>query len=165
MGATTRRAQGHPGGDVGEGDSTGGPYQERGMKGAWPTLVVEAGVSEPLAGLRNQMSWWFSASDHHVKMVILAKFDYARHAITLEKWEEEPGGTMTTHATTLQPVLRQSITITQDTTTEPMSYNVTGPLVFGFSPLFLRDPGPGEGDVVLSVEELNDYAEDVWNML
>ena len=169
--ATCRAQQGHPGGDGGEGDSTGGPKLERGLKDAWPTLVVEAGVSESLAGLRNDMRWWFATSDHQVRIVLLAKFEHTRRAIILEKWEEEPcstrpGATTTRRAATLQPVLRQTITITQDTTTDPASYNVTrGALVLGFSLLFLRDPGPGEGDVVLSVQELENYAKDVWDVL
>jgi hypothetical protein len=115
------------------------------------------------------MRWWFSASDHQVQIVVLAKFD--GRAITLEKWEEEPcgtrpGATTTRHAAALQPVLRQTITITQDTTTDPVSYNVTrGALVLGFRLLFLRDPGPGEGDFVLSVQELEDYAKRIWAVL
>ncbi|KAK4031605.1 hypothetical protein C8A01DRAFT_51368 [Parachaetomium inaequale] len=170
IGATTFRAEhGHPGGDAGEGDSTGGPKPERGMKDDWPTLVIEAGVSESLAGLRNDMRWWFSTSDHQVQIVLLVKFEHTRRAITLEKWEEapsstRPGATTTRNAAALQPVLRQTITIIQDTTTNPVSYNVTrGALVLGFRLLFLRDPGPGEGDFVLSVQELENYAKGVWN--
>ena len=114
-----------------------------------------AGVSEPLGELRNDMRWWFSASDHQVQIVLLAKFDRSRRALNLEKWEEEAGG---------QPVLRQNITITQDTTTDPVSYNVTGgALVLGSRLLFLRDPGPGEGDCDLS--DLQFYAHRVWTHL
>jgi len=169
--ATCRAQQGHPGGDGGEGDSTGGPRPERVWKGAWPTLVIEAGDSESLAGLRHDMRWWFSTSDHQVRIVLLAKFEHTRCAIILEKWEEEssiarPGAMTTRHAAALQPVLRQTITITQDATTDPVSYNVArGALVLGFKLLFLRDPGPGEGDFVLSVRELEDYAERVWEVL
>ncbi|KAK4039466.1 hypothetical protein C8A01DRAFT_47035 [Parachaetomium inaequale] len=155
IGSATYQAQhGHPRGDVGEGDSTSGPKPERGAKDAWPTLVVEAG--------------WFAASDHNVKIVLLAKFERARRTITLETWEEEargtrPGATTTRHVAAVQPVLRQIITITQDLTADPVSYNVTsGALVLGFRLLFLRDPGPGEGDFVLSVQQLEAYAEDVW---
>ncbi|KAK3897568.1 hypothetical protein C8A05DRAFT_19693 [Staphylotrichum tortipilum] len=58
---------------------------------------------------------------------------------TLEKWEEEP-------SPGLQPVLQQSITIAQDTTTDPVSYRVTagGDLVLWLKSLFLRDPDSGE---------------------
>lgn len=88
----------------------------------------------------------------------------------LEKWEEEipvrTGATPTRRSATLQhqePVLRQSIAITPDTATNPATYNVTrGALVLSFRLLFLRDPGPGEGDLVYSVQDLEEYAEDVW---
>ncbi|KAK0651301.1 hypothetical protein B0T16DRAFT_403580 [Cercophora newfieldiana] len=63
----------------------------------------------------------------------------------------------------LNPVKRQSITITRDETTNPVSFNVTrGPLVLGFRLLFLRPPGPQERDFVLSIQDLQLYAENVW---
>ncbi|KAK3900547.1 hypothetical protein C8A05DRAFT_17157 [Staphylotrichum tortipilum] len=79
---------------------------------------------------------------------------------TLEKWEEEP-------SPGLQPALQQSITITQDTTTDPVSYRVTagGDLVLWLKPLFLRDPDPGEGDFIIGVDELEDFARCVWRRL
>ncbi|KAL7619898.1 hypothetical protein AAE478_010445 [Parahypoxylon ruwenzoriense] len=166
----TFRPQGHPGGDGGEGDSTGGPEPERAAKDAWPTLMIEAGDSEPLSDLRNDMRWWFSASGHQVKIIILAKFEHTHRAIILEKWEEEPrvrlGATTTGQAAAsppLQPVLKQSIAITQNTTTNPISYNVAGGgLILSFQLLFLRDPGPQEGDVVISIPDLEEYATKVW---
>ncbi|KAK4244222.1 hypothetical protein C7999DRAFT_44078 [Corynascus novoguineensis] len=152
IGATTFRAEhGHPGEDGGERDST---------------AVQNRNVS--LAGLRHEMRWWFPTSDHQVQIVLLIKFEHTRRAITLEKWEEatsstRPGATTTRNAAALQPVLRQTITIIQDTITNPVSYNVTrGALVLGFRLLFLRDPGPREGDFVLSVQELENYAKGVW---
>ncbi|KAK0724871.1 hypothetical protein B0H67DRAFT_569018, partial [Lasiosphaeris hirsuta] len=130
-----------------ESDSSGGPKPERASRSAWPTLVIEAGVSQTLAQLRIGMWQWFSMSNHEVKIVLLAKFDGT--TILLEKWEEEivvrPGATTTRHSLQHQePVLRQVITITRDTTTDPISYHVTsGALVLSFRLLFLRDPGPG----------------------
>ncbi|KAK3359306.1 hypothetical protein B0T25DRAFT_93891 [Lasiosphaeria hispida] len=173
IGIATRRAeQGHPGGDGGEGDSTGGPKPERGNKGAWPTLVIESGDSESLGELHNDMRWWFSTSDHQVKIVLLAKYDDTRSVIILEKWEEDAqtrlGATTTRHFAANQqtPTLRQSITITQNATTNPVSYNVTrGTLILSFRLLFLRDPGPGEADFVVSVQDLEDYAADVWSQV
>ncbi len=176
IGSTTYREQGHPGGDGGEGDSAGGPIPERETKDSWPTLVVEAGVSEPLGELHRDMQWWFSASDHQVKIVLLAKCERTRREIILEKWEEEPrarqGATTTRQAAALpttallQPTLRQSITITENAATDPTSYNVTrGALVLSFRLLFLRDPSPQEGDVVIDIPELEDYAKDVWALV
>jgi hypothetical protein len=115
------------------------------------------------------MRWWFARSEHQVKIVLLVKFERTRETLTMEKWEEEPtsarpGATTTRHAAALQPVLRQTITITRDPTTDPASFNVTsGALVLGFRLVFLRDPGHGEGDFVFSVEELKDYARTVWS--
>ncbi|KAK3684921.1 hypothetical protein B0T22DRAFT_499988 [Podospora appendiculata] len=173
--ATCRPQQGHPRGDGGEGDSTGGPLPEREGIGKWPTLVIEAGDSETLGELHNDMRWWFRVSNHDVKIVLLAKFDRRQRHILLEKWEEEistpPLGAITQSQATavlqqnnvLEPVKRQSITITRDETTNPVSYNVTrGALVLGFQLLFLRDPGPQEGDIVLSIQDLQRYAERVW---
>jgi len=139
----------------------------------WPTLVVEAGYSESLNQLRNDMRWLFSESNHDVKVVILAKFDHRQHSILLERWEEQewpPQRVITRSRAAVQqqdrfaPILRQVITITRNTTTNPASYNVSrGALVLGFKLLFLRDAGPEEGDFVISVEELQEYAERVWS--
>ncbi|KAK4158134.1 hypothetical protein C8A00DRAFT_39520 [Chaetomidium leptoderma] len=173
IGATTFRQQGHHGEDVGEGDSTGGPRPERSGCNKWPTLVIEAGHSEPLNELHNDMRWWFRTSDHDVQIVILAKFDHRQQHILLEQWEEEisyPQGAITRSrsraATMLEPVKRQSITITRDETTNPVSYNVTrGALVLGFRRLFLRDPGPQDGDFIFCIQDLQRYAEDVWGVV
>ncbi|EHK51033.1 hypothetical protein TRIATDRAFT_181083, partial [Trichoderma atroviride IMI 206040] len=73
-----------------------------------------------LHALRDDMRWWFSASDHQVKIVLLAKFDHRLQQILIERWEEEaatrPGATTTTFGAS-QPVLQQSITITRDSAT------------------------------------------------
>ena len=108
MGACTYRAQ-HSG--SGEGDFTGGPKEARDGSEAWPTLVVLAGDPKPLIELHNDVLWWFSASEHAVKIIVLAKFERAHRAIILEKWEEEesipgrPGATVTRSAAALRPVL------------------------------------------------------------
>jgi len=168
IGSTTFRAQRHPGGDGGEGDSSGGPEQGRGLEGSWPTLVIEAGDSESLSALQDDMRWWFSASNHDVKIILLAKFDRRNQKLILQRWEEEratrQGATNTRQSTsgnTLRPVLRQRIDITRDIATD--SYHVTsGALVLSFRLLFLRDPGPQEGDYVISIQELEVYARTVW---
>jgi hypothetical protein len=167
MGATTHRARG----DVVEGDSSGGPIPQRGGYDDWPTLVIEASDSAPLQELQATMQSWFAMSDHSVKIVLLAKFSRQRQAIILEKWEGEippaparPGATTTRRMSAApRPVLRQQITITRDATTAPATYNVAGgALVLAFHLLFLQDPGPGEGDIEISVSNLELYAECMW---
>ncbi|KAI0096317.1 hypothetical protein F4776DRAFT_560028 [Hypoxylon sp. NC0597] len=163
--ATTFRA----GRDRGEGDSTGGPIPERRGHDKWPTLVIEAGVSESLAQLRLDTQWWFAASNHDVKIVLLAKLDSSQRMITVEKWVEEPvaakpGATTTRRSAALRPILQQVITIHRNEATSPISYNVTrGALVLEFGLLFLRSPGEGEGDIIISVSDLQRYAECVWD--
>ncbi|KAF3767004.1 hypothetical protein M406DRAFT_274460 [Cryphonectria parasitica EP155] len=171
-GATTyyERSGNHGGRRSGQGDSTGGPFPERSAEDACPTLVIEAGYSESLQRLRNDMQWWFSASNHGVKIVLLVKFDPRRQEILLEKWEEEPRGQRPGAATTrsmgsLAPVKRQTVTITKDPTS-PDTYNVArGALVLSFRLLFLRDPNPGEGDIVFSIQDLEEIAQSVWRAL
>jgi hypothetical protein len=115
------------------------------------------------------MRWWFSASDHDVKIVLLAKFDHQAQMIIIERWEEEPHvrpGAMNTRrmtrGNTLRPVLQQHIEITRDISTD--SYRVTrGALLLSFRLLFLRDPGPEEGDYIISIPDLEDYAREVWD--
>ncbi|EAQ87954.1 predicted protein [Chaetomium globosum CBS 148.51] len=90
--------------------------------------------------LRHAMRWWFSASNHEVKVVVLAKFHFARAEVILERWEEEDRdhqGPITRNraaamerspdGSIAQPVLQQTITISRDTTADPESYHVAGP--------------------------------------
>ncbi|KAK3320622.1 hypothetical protein B0T19DRAFT_430071 [Cercophora scortea] len=169
------QSQAHFGQSSKEGDSTGGPEPERGAPTFWPTLAIEAGASESLGELRHDMRWWFSASNHEVKVVVLAQFDPTRSAIVIERWEEEPAevrsvatkpqscAVLGLPSITPSPILRQSITITQNTATNPVSYNVAGgPLALPFRLLFLREPRLTESDVIISVENLESYAAKVW---
>ena len=178
IGTTTFRAEGHPNGDGGEGDSAGGPYPVPPGRRGWPTLVIEAGYSESSEQLKRDMEWWFSASNHEVKIIVLAKFDRQRQKIFLDKYEEElqdqpapRSGPVTRsaiarHGQVLVPVRQQEITITRNTGTIPTTYNVArGTLTLSFHLLFLRNPDPirGEGDLVWSIAQMEEYAERVWS--
>src|SRR3569833_3259435 len=171
MGSATRRA----GEDSGEGDSTGGPWSQRDSEEPGQPLFIHAGDSETLDELRNDMRWWFSAADHQVKIVLLAKFDHSLNKIILAGWVEVqapplPGAT-TTRASAAQaasqfvPDRSQVITITRDPGTDPASYTVTEDLRLEFDRLFLRQPGEGEGDVIICVQDLQEYANAVWSQV
>ncbi|KAH6982346.1 hypothetical protein BKA56DRAFT_585730 [Ilyonectria sp. MPI-CAGE-AT-0026] len=167
-GATTFQAEQNPNEDIGEGDSTGCPSPAR-VKG-WPTLVIEAGDSATLPELREDVRWWFSTSDHQVKIVLLVKINYSARSIILEKWVEvaaqiRSGAANTRAAAQLKPTCSQAITITQNPG-NPASYNITGgALRAEFDLLFLRQPNPGEGDVILDVERLEAFAEKIWDQV
>ncbi|KAK0701779.1 hypothetical protein B0T26DRAFT_530007 [Lasiosphaeria miniovina] len=173
MGSKIVRGQGdRHGGDGAEADSSGGPMPGRELEVDWPTLLVEAGDSETLAELRNNMKWWFSASDNQVKIVLLAKFDRVQDHIILEKWIEAPAPSQP-GASTLIPDCAQVITITRDpgiTNTDPLQFDHTsyivsssGALRLEFDHLFLRQPAAkGEGDIIISIQDLQAYTVNFW---
>lgn len=177
------RASDHTSNDNGssrEGDSSGGPKPDRQPRGSWPTLVIESGVSQSLPDLRNTIRWWFSASGHAVKIVLLVKLNRSSEEIIIEKWTEGPanpriGATSTRPELSLTPSLRQSIHIDmtpeakQAASGDPIrsdlsSYIVTtGDLRLEFQLLFLRMPMEGEGDVVITEEMLRVYGREMWD--
>jgi hypothetical protein len=173
-GTTTYR----PSHGVGEGDSTGGPRFQDPEDGYWPTLVIEAGCSQTLESLRADMRWWFGASDHRVKIVLLVKLQVSQGKIILEKWLEVPeisrsGATATRgSAQLIMPRCDQVINITRapgitdsvPNRRNPSSYNVTsGALRLEFDLLFRRQPDQGERDVIVTVPHLQQCAADVWD--
>jgi hypothetical protein len=116
------------------------------------------------------MRWWLAASEHQVKIVLLAKFNHETQpqSIILEKWMETfPPRRAVTRSSSPQPILSQTITIERvpesAATQTPARYVVTsGALRLEFRLLFLRDPREGEGDIIVNVQDLEDYAATVW---
>lgn len=179
------RGQGHShgdgadgNGDAGEPDSSGSPSPQRDENEAWPTLIMEAGDSPTLEDLRRDMRWWFSASDHQVKIVLLAKLDRPGRRIILEKWVEtvapsppRPGPvTRAISSSTLpQTHCSQEITIhwTPGTANLAASHVVTGgDLRLEFDLLFLRPSNsPTEGDIVITIPRLQLWASKVWRVV
>ncbi|KAL5355504.1 hypothetical protein BJX96DRAFT_170736 [Aspergillus floccosus] len=68
----------------------------------WPTLVVETGVSESLAKLRRDATWWFQNSSGDTKIVLVISIKRATKQITIEKWQLAPSNLP-------RPVTRQAI--------------------------------------------------------
>lgn len=156
------------GGGGGQGDSTGGPDPERLGFAAYPTLVVEAGHSHTLAELRTKATSWFSRSNHDVKIVVLVKLDLdlTQHTIIVERWEERQRGQSRQGATTRWaaewiPGCQQTITITNP----PVSQVTSSNLVLDFRLLFLRNPRQGGGDVIITTDDLQRYAQRIWRVL
>ncbi|CAK7241575.1 MAG: hypothetical protein STHCBS139747_003038 [Sporothrix thermara] len=160
---------GHGGGS-GEPDACFMPPARGNDSDGWPTLVIEAGVSQSLASLHAKMHWWFSASNHAVKIVLLAKVSPASRSILVEKYNKDvlqtrQGATNTRNMPGPAPELRQTIAITAQPGSNPVVYDVLGgPLVLEFSHLFLRpaDGTQGERDIVVDANRLAKLAERVW---
>jgi hypothetical protein len=166
---------------AGEGDSARKPLSGRPLGSDFPTLVIEAGVSQTLQSLRQKARWWFNVSKGDVKVVLLVKMaqNQGSYTIHLEKWKviqmPQPGATTRARAAAaaaaIQPQSDQTIDIirapgisnTDPNRFNPMSYNVTGgSLRLEFVDLFLRQPIPPETDVVLSQGDLQQYAAICW---
>ena len=62
------------------GDGDPAPQRLSGLD--WPTLVTEAGCSQPLLEIRQEIRWRSKASGHQVKTV-LAKFDHGQGNIVI----------------------------------------------------------------------------------
>ncbi|CAI6100429.1 unnamed protein product [Clonostachys chloroleuca] len=170
LGSTTfKRMQG---GNVaataaGEGDSIL-RLADRGKNNGWPTFVIEAGWTQNRAALVAKAHWWFEASNNAVKIVLLIKATPLQ--IQIEKWKTSPLPRPITRlyqreATNLYPKIHPPIlTISRASANSPPNeYRVTGtPLRLEFRDVFLRDPVPPEGDILVEESFFRKYAEQAW---
>jgi hypothetical protein len=56
---------------------------------AWPTLVIEAGVTASLLRLREEARWWLRNSQGEVRMVLVLGIHRQRRTLCIEKWEQK----------------------------------------------------------------------------
>ena len=163
-----------------QGDSTR-VTESRVERNSWPTLVIEVGHALPLNGLRLKMRWWFLASSHEAKIVLLAKLYRHLRLIRVEKWRERPyhrtGATMTRAAaapSAVYPYLDQwveiqmapGITETDPARLNPASHVVASdgprPLRLEFDALLDCQQGPGQGDILFTVQDMQRLAVTAW---
>jgi hypothetical protein len=126
-----------------ESDSCWKNVRIRSTTGAWPTLVIEAGMSESLLRLRSDAKWWIEHSARQVNIVILIWIRPACKKIKIEKWV--PG---TGPATRTSPRFAQSnafptrvTEINIDQSTAP-SVIMGAPLLLEFDKVFARPAKP-----------------------
>lgn len=134
---------------------------------AWPTFVVEAGVSESLPRLREDASWWFANSAGMVRIVLLLAIRKRTKTIVIERWQLAPPGTPRLNSTiisnlrqqsTLPPQALQSVVTQQPFAMQELTVTPTStsgsPLVIPLMGIMDRAPMPGEGDVVFTGQQL-----------
>jgi hypothetical protein len=150
-----------------EGDSSFKP-RSRNHKNDWPTIVIEAGLSESLARLRCDANWWLADSRGQVMIVIIVSIKPRDKSLQIEKWENvdpAPGRPITrANPGTPIPTLIQEITIRPNATGAITPNEVTGaPLVLHFDKIFLRSPILPQANVTFTANELADFATDFWD--
>jgi hypothetical protein len=136
----------------------------------WPTLVIETGVSESLAKLREDAKWWFNNSNGDVRIVLILSIKKRTRTVLLEKWQlapPVPQGGMMTHQmiNTLhqrhpqpmpplapQPAAQRMPYSLQEITITPTS--ASGSLILPFEALFCRAPLGNEADIILNPQDL-----------
>jgi hypothetical protein len=145
-----------------EGDMAWKPAGLRPNLVDFPTLVIEAGVSESLRKLRADARWWLSNRGGQVNIVLVMTVETGPRKIQIERWENRPS---TGPATRSNQPPNQIPTQIQTIAIDPN--NITGaPLTLDFHLIFLRpiNPNaiPAENDIVFTAQDLRDWANDFW---
>ncbi|PWW76928.1 hypothetical protein C7212DRAFT_294757 [Tuber magnatum] len=134
-----------------------------------PTVAFECGVSESLRGSRADSRWWLDNSGGELKIALLFSVSEPQRTIHIEQWEEQrvpnphasrrnPGPFST------RPTKVHEVDITGPVSEPVASGAVRGsPVTLDFAKIFLRQPGPGEGNIVFTIQDLQQYAKDVWS--
>jgi hypothetical protein len=159
-----------------EGDSTYRP-KCRPRKDDWPSIVFEAGLSKSLTDLRIDAHWWLANSSGEVKIAIVISIIPAEKSLRIEQWclslptAPRPVTRAYRNTNTPVPMKIQELTIIQDPPIPALpgtipTYTVTGaPLTLEFEKLLLRAPVLPEGNVILTVADLQAWAEEFWSMV
>ena len=146
-----------------EADTAFKPLTSRPNSIDWPTIVLEAGVSESLRQLRNDAKWWLSNSGGQVQIVLIFSVQEELRTIQIEKWETRPANGRATRSN--QPPAQVPTQI-QQIIIDPN--NVTGvPLILHFHLIFLRainqNAVPPERDYTFATQDLRNWANVFWN--
>lgn len=140
------------------------PVSSRGLKTDWPALVFESGLSESLQRLRAGASWWLTNSASQVKIVIIIDIDLNAQKLHVERWGMllAPASRPATRAL----VATNNLVLTKFADIDIVNSIVTAgsnvPLVLPFRDIFLRLPGPEEGDFVFSAKDLQNWSATLW---
>ncbi|CDM36080.1 hypothetical protein DTO013E5_5559 [Penicillium roqueforti] len=145
----------------------------------YPTLIIETGVSESLGRLRQDARKWFADSEGDVRMVVL--IIVRKNYVSFEQWQLAPNGaprpltrnyirTLQAQTPNIPPLIRQPARLQQpycaqsvDITPNPVAgmpnFMDGDPMVLPFVAIQDRPPGPGEGDVVIGLQNFNFVTE------
>ncbi|KAF7115783.1 hypothetical protein CNMCM5793_003423 [Aspergillus hiratsukae] len=140
-----------------------------GQFNGWPSLVIETGVSESLAKLRRDATWWFQNSSGDTRIVILVSIKEVTKEIRFEKWQLVPPNVPVTRQALHQLRQHQNLMpplVCQQANTQTAFCHLEvvvaptgitgGPLVIPFRAMFDRQPMGAQGDIVINNQGLRD---------
>ncbi|GIJ99687.1 hypothetical protein Aspvir_003689 [Aspergillus viridinutans] len=131
---------------------------------AWPTLVIEAGITASLPRLREEARWWLRNSQGEVRMVLVLGINRQRRTLIIEKWEQQERTPIHQHQVSHQPEASMQAHAAQ--TLEISSESVSGaPLVLPFEELLERPRRGRETDIILAEEQLRCCVRWVWQFM
>lgn len=119
----------------------------------WPSLVVEVGFTEPYRKLKQDASWWLTASNNEVKTVVLIKINTNRREIEVEKWIYQG-----------RPIQAYRTVLSREAGRNSVDISNNQPLVIPFDDLFLRTAATSERNIVLGTDEWENFADAVWEV-
>ncbi|KAJ5178621.1 uncharacterized protein N7500_001320 [Penicillium coprophilum] len=141
------------GGNTKQPDWGWGPARRPGVTNR-PSVVLEAGLSEPETKLRNDARMWVDPTRGEANMAITIKINRRKPMITIQTWEWDSNS--------------QRPHVTQSCVIEKTGDNITvskQALVIPFNLLFRRPPSiPREIDIRLQKSELAKIGAGVWEM-
>ena len=136
-----------------------------GQFNGWPSLVIETGVSESLAKLQRDATWWFQNSSGDTRIVILVSINAPTRKIKFQKWQLAPPSIprpvtrqaihqLRQQPNQMPPLVRQQANsqlafCIQEVFITPTSIT-GGPLVIPFRAMFNRQPTGAEGDIIIN---------------
>ncbi|CAK9219386.1 unnamed protein product [Sphagnum troendelagicum] len=126
---------------------------------AWPSLVIEAGVSESLAMLRTDAAFWITNSDGRTRIVIVLSVNRRDRQILVERWEEDPRirpNWSTTNYSRI-PRLIQSLTLNAGVTYVGLPFEIPAQKVFDDMPENIP-----RGEFLFTPDSLNEFNTIVW---
>ena len=153
-----------------EGDSCYKPAS-RHSEAEFPTLVIEAGLSETQAKLRCDAKWWLTQPGHNgnkVMIVVTISIKLNDKRLQIEKWENalapaRPRTRANSGPPIQIPTQIQQVTIRPNATGAITPNEVTGaPLVLHFDKIFQRQPIVPQTDFTFSANELAVFATKFW---
>jgi hypothetical protein len=123
----------------------------------WPTILVEAGWSEPMAKLKQDILFWLRESEQQVKVALTIQVT-RRESVTIKQWVLDE-----TTRSSVKPI--QTMHITRNRDPRLNQHQISGSMRIPFEDCFLRAKRGNESDFVLSNEDLTELAEAVWYCL